>query len=345
MSHVTYTENQESQEEPLVSVLNLKKHFLMKRGFFGRNTEYVKAVDDVSFSIQNGETFGLVGESGSGKTTLGKTILHLYEPTDGTVEIAGRTIEELSKKELRKFRKNIQIIQQDPSSSLNPRMSVRKIITTPMRIHGIGDRESRLKKVEELLDTVGLHRDFMYRYPAQLSGGQKQRVSIARALATDPEFVVLDEPTSSLDVSVQAQIVSLLDRLQNEFGLTYLFISHDLPLIHNVADHVGVMYLGKLVETGPNEAVFRNPEHPYTRSLLSAIPTVWEGEESLKPDDASLKGEIPDPSDRPSGCCYRTRCSKAFEPCPEAEPPDYKVGESHTAACYLYDEEYANEIE
>lgn len=335
--------DERGETELLVNVSDLKKYFPVEKGLFGRKTEYIKAVDGVSLSIAKGQTFGLVGESGSGKTTLGKTMLRLYEPTDGIVEIDGRNVGELSKRELRTFRKNIQVIQQDPTSSLNPRMSIRNIITTPMKIHDIGDRQSRLERVEELLDTVGLPRDFMYRYPAQLSGGQKQRVSIARALAPNPDFVVLDEPTSALDVSVQAQIVSLLDRLQDEFDLTYLFISHDLPLIHNVSDQVGVMYLGRLVETGPNDAVFRNPKHPYTRSLLSAIPTVWEGDEKLKPEDVDLQGEIPDPSNRPSGCGFRTRCPKAFEPCSKEQPPDYQVGTDHIATCYLHDEEYRDE--
>lgn len=330
-----------TDDEILVSVSNLKKHFPMEKGLLGRKTEYVKAVDGVSFSIPKGQTFGLVGESGSGKTTLGKTLLRLYEPTDGTVEIDGHDIAQLSKQELRSYRKRIQIIHQDPTSSLNPRMSVKDIIETPLKIHDIGDSESRLKRVRELLETVNLSADFMYRYPAQLSGGQKQRVGIARALAPDPEFIVLDEPTSALDVSVQAQIVTLLDRLQEEFDLTYLFISHDLPLIKNVSDQVGVMYLGNLVEVGPVDSVFADPKHPYTQSLLSAIPTAWEGDEAYKPDEISLEGEIPDPSDQPSGCAFRTRCPKAFGPCSGAEPPSYDVEDSHTAKCYLYDEEHA----
>ena len=329
-----------SGAEQAVRVKNVKKHFPVSEGFFGLQTDYVRAVDGVSFTIPKGDTFGLVGESGSGKTTLGKTLLRLHEPTGGSIEIAGQDVRELSKRELRKFRRNMQIVFQDPTSSLNPRKRVKQIITEPMQIHDIGTRDERLARAEELLEIVGLPREYLYRYPSGLSGGQKQRVGIARAVAVNPAFVVLDEPTSALDVSVQARIVKLFNDLQDRFDLTYLFITHDLSLVKNIADWIGVMYLGRLVEVGPTEAVFRNPQHPYTRALLSAIPTITEEDKKFKPEKIVLEGEVPDPREKPSGCGFRSRCQHEFEQCSKCGPEFYTFGEAHHARCFLHDVKY-----
>jgi oligopeptide transport system ATP-binding protein len=326
--------------EQAVRAVNVKKHFPVNEGLLGGQTGKVRAVDGISFSIPKGETFGLVGESGSGKTTLGKTLLHLHKPTAGSVEVTGQQLGDLSKREMRDFRQHMQVVFQDPTSSLNPRKRVRQIITEPMRIHDIGSEAERTERAAELLEIVGLPEEYLHRYPTALSGGQKQRVGIARAVAANPEFVVLDEPTSALDVSVQARIVNLFNDLQERFSLTYLFITHDLSLVKNIADWIGVMYLGRLVEVGPTEAVFRNPQHPYTRALLSAIPTISEADERLKPGDITLEGEIPDPREKPSGCTFRSRCKHEFPACANAEPEFYDIGESHYTRCFLHDADH-----
>lgn len=326
-----------SGAEQAVRAVEIKKHFPVRGGWLGGKTGEVRAVDGVSFSIPKGETFGLVGESGSGKTTLGKTLLHLHEPTSGHVEVAGQRLEELSSRELRAFRRHMQVVFQDPTSSLNPRKRVKSIIVEPMRIHDIGTEEERTNRAKELLEIVGLPEEYLYQYPNALSGGQKQRVGIARAVAVNPDFVVLDEPTSALDVSVQARIVNLFNDLQARFDLTYLFITHDLSLVKNIADWIGVMYLGRLVEVGPTGSVFRNPQHPYTRALLSAIPTITEADERLKPDNITLEGEIPDPREKPSGCGFRSRCPYEFPACADAAPEFYDVGDEHFARCFLHD--------
>lgn len=329
--------------EHAVRAAGVKKHFPVTDGLLGGKTGEVRAVDGVSFSIPRGETFGLVGESGSGKTTLGKTMLHLHEPTAGAVEVAGQRLDKLSSSELRKYRRHMQIVFQDPTSSLNPRKRVRQIITEPMRIHDIGTKDERLDRAEELLDIVGLPGEYLHRYPNALSGGQKQRVGIARAVAVNPDFVVLDEPTSALDVSVQARIVDLFEDLQTQFDLTYLFITHDLSLVRNIADWIGVMYLGQLVEVGPTRSVFRNPQHPYTRALLSAIPTIDEADERIKPGEIILEGEVPDPREKPSGCGFRSRCPHEFPACADREPGFYQVDESHYTRCFLHDEGHTEE--
>ena len=326
--------------DAFVEVNGLEKYFPVRDGIFNRKTGDVRAVDGVSFSIPKGDTFGLVGESGCGKTTFGKAMLRIQEPTSGEVIIDGQDVTKLSRKQMKAFRRNAQMVHQDPTSSLNPRKRVRDIITEPMKIHDIGTPDERIDKVAELLDTVGLPRDYMYKYPTSLSGGQKQRVVVARALTLNPDFIVLDEPTSALDVSVQGQLIALLERLQDEFGLTYLFISHDLSLVYNVSDWIGVMYLGRLVEVGPAERIFRNPLHPYTRALLSAIPTLSEADEKLKPAEITLEGEIPDPLDRPSGCAFRTRCEHAFGPCDSREPELVEVQPNHYTRCYLFEDEH-----
>ncbi|MDR9432012.1 MAG: ATP-binding cassette domain-containing protein, partial [Natronomonas sp.] len=246
----------------------------------------------------------------------------------------------LSKDDLKRFRRNMQIVHQDPTSSLNPRHRVKSIVEAPLKIHGYGDAEERVERIEALLEMVDLPREFMYRYPGQLSGGQKQRVGIARAVALNPKFVVLDEPTSALDVSVQARIIDILENIQDEFGLTYLFITHDLSLLRNVADRIGVMYLGRLVEVGSVDAVYDTPQHPYTRALLSAISTVSEADERSKPERQELDGEVPDPREKPSGCAFRSRCPAAFDSCSEEEPPMYRLGDDQVARCYLHDNRF-----
>lgn len=330
------------EQDQLVQVNGLKKYFPIKGGVLQRKKDEVRAVDDVSFTIPRGETFGLVGESGSGKTTTGKAILQLERPTAGQVVIDDEDVTEMDGDHLRQFRQNMQIVYQDPTSSLNPRRQVGDIIKEPMKIHGIGSKSERIDRAKELLSTVGLPEEYYYRNPTALSGGQKQRVGIARAVILNPKFIVLDEPTSALDVSVQAQIVKLLDKLQKKYDLTYLFISHDLALIKNVSDWIGVMYLGRLVEVGPTAEVFTSPQHPYTRALLSSISTVRSEDEKFKPEEIRLEGEIPDPRNKPSGCAFRSRCPEEFEACDETEPPLYPVGTEHNhyARCLYHDQEF-----
>jgi len=333
-----------SQTEGFVEVNDLYKHFPLSDSLLDRNPDVVKAVDGISFRIQKGETFGLVGESGSGKTTVGKAILRLIEPTSGTVSIGGTDIGALNRKELREFRKRMQLVFQDPSSSLNPRRRIGDIIKKPLSIHNIGSQSERNEKVDELLGLVDLpSEEYRTKYPRALSGGQKQRVAIARALALNPDFIVFDEPTSALDVSVQANIVELLDDLQERFELTYLFITHDLTLIQNIADSIGVMYLGELMESGPKDAVFTNPEHPYTRALLSAIHPVNREDEKFTPAHISLEGEIPDPQNKPPGCAFQSRCPKAFHACDQAEPESITVEPNHVSKCFLHDSSYPDD--
>jgi oligopeptide transport system ATP-binding protein len=329
-------------QEHAVRVRDLKKHYTVNRGFFGRNTDSVRAVDGVSFDIPTGKTFSLVGESGCGKTSAGKSILRIIEPTSGSIEVDGQDITELSGQGLKQYRKKMQMVYQDPTSSLNPRRTVRDIITEPMRIHKVGSKADRREKAAELLELVGLPPgDYLQRYPTSLSGGQKQRVGIARAVCLNPDFVVLDEPASALDVSVQARIVHLLNDLQDEFDLTYLFISHDLSLVKNVSDWIGIMYLGKLVEVGPVEEVFGDPRHPYTRVLLSSIPTITEDDERRKPSEAIPEGELPEPTEEIQGCPFKTRCQYAFDACDRREPPLSEVGNEHYARCLLHDDDVA----
>jgi len=330
-----------TSDDDLMRVSGLKKHFPIHGGILNREVDRVRAVDGVDFAIPCGKTFGLVGESGCGKTTIGKTLLRLHEPTGGSVWFDGTDVTDLSAKEFKPIKRDMQIVFQDPSSSLNPRRKVKDIVSEPLVVHGWGTGEERRERVDELLDSVGMPVQHKHKHPNQLSGGQKQRVGIARAIALNPQFLVLDEPTSSLDVSVQARIVHLLEELQEEIGLTYLFISHDLSLINNVADIVSVMYLGRIVEMGKTEDIFRNPQHPYTRALLSAIKPLNDRDRELIPDTLLAEGEIPDPRDQPSGCAFRTRCPKAFEPCDGDEPNLYETGDDeHAARCYLLDEEH-----
>jgi oligopeptide/dipeptide ABC transporter ATP-binding protein len=316
----------------LVEVRNLTKHFPAGAGILGAGHQVVKAVDDVSFTIRRGETFGLVGESGCGKSTTGRSILRLVEPTSGDVRFDGQNLLSLSSEKLRRLRREMQIIFQDPYSSLNPRMMVGQIIEEPLVIHRVGDRGKRRDRVAELLRLVGLEPEHATRYPHEFSGGQRQRIGIARALALDPKFIVCDEPVSALDVSVQAQIVNLLQDLQEQLGLTYLFISHGLSVVEHISTRVGIMYLGKLVEIASSEEIFHNALHPYTRALLSAIPIP---DPELRHHRLPLKGDMPTATDPPSGCRFRTRCPIAESRCAESEPPLVEVSPDHFVACMV----------
>lgn len=314
-----------SPSNPLIEVHNLKK-------YFPAGQAQVKAVDDISFSIQTGETFGLVGESGCGKTTTGRLMLRLIEPTAGEIRFAGENLLSLSRKEMRARRRDLQIIFQDPYASLNPRMTVGEAIAEPLVIHQIGDAGLRRRRVAELLEVVGLSPDYASRYPHEFSGGQRQRIGIARALALNPRFIVADEPVSALDVSVQAQVVNLLQDLQSQFQLTYLFISHGLAVVEHLCTRVGVMYLGKLVEVASSVELYANPLHPYTQVLLSSIPIP---DPALRRNRIPLTGDVPTPINPPSGCRFHPRCPYAKEECRTTEPPLREIAPGHQAACWL----------
>jgi oligopeptide/dipeptide ABC transporter ATP-binding protein len=316
----------------LIEVRGLKKYFPVGNRLFGGSGEVARAVDGVSFAIRRGETFGLVGESGCGKTTTGRCILRLIEPTAGEVRFDGRDFLSLPSAEMRRARRDMQIIFQDPYSSLNPRMRVGEIIEEPLIIHRSGNPSKRRERVIELLNLVGLDAEHSSRYPHEFSGGQRQRVCIARALALDPRFIVCDEPVSALDVSVQAQIVNLLEDLQSRLGLTYLFISHGLAVVEHISTRVAIMYLGKIVEVASSEEIFRNPLHPYTRALLSAIPVP---DPDRRRERLPIEGDIPTPVNPPSGCRFRTRCPLAEPRCAEVEPEMVEVSKGHTVACMV----------
>jgi oligopeptide/dipeptide ABC transporter ATP-binding protein len=313
--------------QTLVEVKDLKKHFP------AAGKQVVRAVDGVTFSIRRGETLGLVGESGCGKTTVGRCILRLIEPTGGEVRFDDRDLAGLGRGELRQMRRRMQIIFQDPYSSLNPRMKVGAIVGEPLDIHRVGPKAERKDRVAELLRVVGLDPDYAGRYPHQFSGGQRQRIGIARALALNPDFIVADEPVSALDVSVQAQVVNLLQDLQEQFGLTYLFISHGLAVVKHISSRVGVMYLGKLVELAPAETIYAAPRHPYTQALLAAIPI--PDPDAARPDAKRLGGDVPNPIAPPAGCRFHTRCPHAMDRCRVEEPPFKEVAPGHFAACFL----------
>ncbi len=322
--------------EVLLSVRNLVKRFPIHGGLLSREVASVQAVSDVSFDIRKGETLGLVGESGCGKSTLGRCILRLIEPTSGQVFFKGQDITKLSIPEMRKLRRNMQIIFQDPYASLNPRMTVEDILAEPLEIHGIGNsRQERRKRILELLDLCGLRREAIQRYPHEFSGGQRQRICIARALAVNPEFIVCDEPVSALDVSIQAQIVNLMQDLQKELGLTYLFIAHDLKVVEHISTRVAVMYLGKVAESASAEELYQSPKHPYTRALLSAIPIP---DPDYRKERIILRGDVPSPISPPSGCYFHPRCPSVKDNC-KVDRPEYRSlgSETHGAACH-----YAN---
>jgi oligopeptide transport system ATP-binding protein len=319
----------------LLRVNNLKNYFPVKAGLFRKTVDYVKAVDDISFYINEGETLGLVGESGCGKSTTGAAILRLEEPTEGEVYFEGKDILLLNKKELREMRKEIQLIFQDPYSSLNPRMTVADIIGEPLDIHHlVRSRKERNEKIKQLLGSVGLTSVHMNRYPHEFSGGQRQRIGIARSLAVNPKLIIADEPVSALDASIQAQIINLFQDLQREFGLTYLFISHDLCVVKHISDRVAVMYLGKIVEMTKKENLYNNPLHPYTKALLSAIPIP---DPSHKRHRIILEGDVPSSRNLPSGCRFHPRCPMVMDICSNMEPEFKDYGSSHYVACWLLD--------
>lgn len=319
-------------DRKLLEVKNIKKYFPITGGTFLRTVGYVKAVDGVSFSIRQGETFGLVGESGCGKSTLGKVILRLIDSTEGEVFFEGKNIFELNQGAMRSLRRQMQIVFQDPYDALNPRMDVLDIISEPLEIYGIARGAEKMKKVKELLEVVGLSSYHIKRYPHEFSGGQRQRICIARALALNPKLIICDEPVSALDVSIQSQILNLFSDLQKEFGLTYIFIAHGLAVVEHISNRVGVMYLGKLVELSSDDDIYRNPIHPYTRALMSAAP-IPDPEVTRK--KIILEGDVPSPVNPPNGCRFHTRCQYVKAICKEREPEFVDIGGEHFVACHL----------
>ncbi|MDT0265438.1 dipeptide ABC transporter ATP-binding protein [Streptomyces sp. DSM 44915] len=330
--------------EPILEVVDLVKHFPLTQGIlFKRQIGAVKAVDGVSLRLYPGETLGIVGESGCGKSTVAKLLMHLEEPTSGAIRYKGEDIAKLSGRALKAVRRNIQMVFQDPYTSLNPRMTVGDIIGEPYLIHPeVAPKGDRRRRVRELLDVVGLNPEYINRYPHQFSGGQRQRIGIARGLALNPEIIVADEPVSALDVSVQAQVINLMERLQQEFGLSYMFIAHDLSIVRHISDRVGVMYLGRVVEIGSDREIYQHPTHPYTQALLSAVP-VPDPEASERRERIILAGDVPSPANPPSGCHFRTRCWKAQKLCAEVDPPLTVPGHladagppvAHPSACHF----------
>ena len=323
-----------STPEPLIRVQNLKKHFPITAGVFRRQVGTVKAVDGISFDLLPKETLGLVGESGCGKTTAGRTVLNLYTATEGQVYFGQTEVTALGGNQLRLMRQKMQMIFQDPQDSLNPRMTVGSIISEPLMEHTKASGSQRTERVEELLQAVGLNAKYMNRYPHEFSGGQRQRIGVARALALNPEFIICDEPIAALDVSIQAQVVNLLEDLQEKLGLTYLFISHDLGMIRHIARRVAVMYLGHIVEIATSQDLYRRPQHPYTQALLSAVPTHDPVREQTR-ERIILTGDVPSPADPPSGCPFRTRCPSAESKCAEEVPELRQIGTGHRVACHL----------
>ncbi|NQD67241.1 dipeptide ABC transporter ATP-binding protein [Bacillus haikouensis] len=319
--------------EPLLKVENLKKHFPITGGILGRPVSSVKAVDGVSFTVNKGETLGIVGESGCGKSTTGRMLMRLIDPSEGRVTFEDRELTSLSNSEMRKIRREIQMVFQDPYASLNPRHTVEKILEEPLKVHGMGSAKERKKRVHELLNIVGLSSYHAKRYPHQFSGGQRQRIGIARALMTKPKLIIADEPVSALDVSIQSQVLNLMQDLQKEFELTYIFIAHDLGVVRHISDRVGVMYLGKMVELSDSEKLYDKPLHPYTQALLSAVPIP---DPDFKRETILLQGDIPSPSNPPSGCTFHTRCPHASEVCKQKVPEFKEHQPGHYVACHLY---------
>jgi oligopeptide transport system ATP-binding protein len=338
MSAVSGNGKQNGKADILLDVQNLKMHFPITRGIiFQRQVGAIKAVDGINFTLYKGETLGLVGESGCGKSTTGRAILQLHRPTEGHVIFEGKDLTLTKGEDLRKMRRRMQMIFQDPYASLNPRMTVGSIIGEPLEVHGLGSsKKERQERVQELLKIVGLNPVFVNRYPHEFSGGQRQRIGIARALAVNPAFVVCDEPISALDVSIQAQIINLLEDLQDELGLTYLFIAHDLSVVRHISDRIAVMYLGKVVELADRDELYRDPMHPYTQALLSAVP-IPDPEIERRRQRIILEGDVPSPANPPKGCHFSTRCPRVMDICRDKEPPFKDYGGGHQVACFLYE--------
>ncbi|MCC7439749.1 MAG: dipeptide ABC transporter ATP-binding protein [Armatimonadetes bacterium] len=320
----------------LLDIRNLKKYFPIKRGLFSKTVGFVKAVNDVSLNIQQGETLGLVGESGCGKTTVGRSILRLIEPTAGSVQFQGHEVTKMDTSEMRTLRRQMQIIFQDPYSSLNPRITVGGMLAEIIKFHGLRKSEAEVQaRVEELLNVVGLRPEYARRYPHEFSGGQRQRIGIARALSVEPKFIVCDEPVSALDVSIQSQVINLLEDLQRDFGLTYLFVAHNLSVVEHISDRVAVMYLGEIVELATSNDLYSNPKHPYTQALMSAVPMP---DPRRKPNRIILTGDVPSPANLPSGCHFHPRCPKAMPECKVTHPKLADDGAGHQVRCLLYPE-------
>ena len=324
------------ENNTLLEIQNLKKYFPIKRGLLSKTVGFVKAVNDISLTIQRGETLGLVGESGCGKTTVGRSILRLIEPTSGSVKFEGREVTKMETSEMRTLRRQMQIIFQDPYSSLNPRITVGGMLAEIIKFHGLRSSQAEIQeRVEELLNVVGLRPEYARRYPHEFSGGQRQRIGIARALSVQPKFIVCDEPVSALDVSIQSQVINLLEDLQRDFGLTYLFVAHNLSVVEHISDRVAVMYLGEIVELATSKELYANPKHPYTQALMSAVPMP---DPRRKPNRIILTGDVPSPANLPSGCHFHPRCPKAMPECKVAHPKLGDDGKGHHVRCLLYPE-------